>query len=84
MSQSVSSQKNSSLSARQRKTEGLPMHDFPTLGELMEPPSPEVRLRAIRTAVTCSTILNELRKLGDDFQALSDALHISNNQEQSL
>ena len=82
MSQSVSLQKNSSLSARQRKT--LPLHDFPTLGELMESPSPEVHLRAIRTAVTCSTKLNELRKLGDDVQALSDALYINNNQEKYL
>ena len=57
----------------------LPMHDFPTLGELMESPNPDIRLRAIRTALTCSTKLNELRKLGDDVQALSDALYINNH-----
>ena len=77
MSQSVSLQKNSSLSARPRNS--LPMHDFPTLGELMESPNPDIRLRAIRTALTCSTKLNELRKLGDDVQALSDALDINNH-----
>ena len=82
MSQSVSLQKNSSLSARQPKT--LPILDVPKFGELMESPSPEVHLRAIRTAVTCSTKLNELRKLGDDVQALSDALYITNNQEKYL
>ena len=80
MSQSVSLQKNSSLSARQRKT--LPMHNFPTLGELMESPSPDIRLRAIRTAVTWSTKLNELRKLGDAIQALSNALSIRTHEEE--
>ena len=82
MSQSVSLQKNSSLSARQPKT--LPILDVPKFGELMESHGSDVRLMAIRTAVTCSTKLNELRKLGDDVQALSDALYIDNNQEKYL
>ena len=82
MSQSDSKQKNSSLSARQRKT--LPILAVRTLGELMESFSPEFRLPAIRTALNYSTKLNELRKLGDDVQALSDALYINNNQEKSL
>ena len=77
MSQSVSLQNNSSLSARPRNT--LPMHDFLTLGELMESISPVLRLPAIRTAQIYSTKLNELRKLGDDVQALSDALYINNH-----
>ena len=77
MSQSVSLQKNSSLSARPRNA--LPIFAVPTLGELMESISPELRLPAIRIAVTCSTKLNELRKLGDDVQALSDALYINNH-----
>ena len=55
------------------------MHDFLTLGELMESISPELRLPAIRTAQIYSTKLNELRKLGDDVQALSDALYINNH-----
>ena len=80
MSQSDSKQKNSSLSARQRKT--LPILAVRTLVELMESFSPEFRLPAIRTALNYSTKLNELRKLGDDIQALSDALSIGTHQEE--
>ena len=82
MSQSDSKQKNSSRSARQRKT--LPILPVRTLGELMESFSPEFRLPAIRTALNYSTKLNELRKLGDDIQVLSNAQSIGTHQEEQL
>ena len=61
--------------------QGLALHAVSALFELMESPSPDIRLRAIRTVLSCSTKLNELRKLAGDVQALSDALYLNNNQE---
>ena len=59
--------------------QGIALHAVRALAELLESPNPDIRLRAIRTALSCSTKLNELRKLGDDVQALSDALYINNH-----
>ena len=59
--------------------QGLTLQAVRALGELMESPNPDVRLRAIRTALSCSAKLNELRKLGDDVQALTDALYVDNH-----
>ena len=61
----------------------LTLHAVLRLGDLIENPSPEIRLRAVRAILSCSTKFGEIRELHDQVQALEAALPIWTAQQKS-
>ena len=54
--------------------QGLTLQAILALGDALEDPNPDVRMRAIRTALSFSVKLNDIQKLKEDVQALEDSL----------
>ncbi len=54
------------------------------LGDLLESPNPEIRLRAVRAILSCSTKFGEIQELHDQVQALEATLPLWNAQRKSM
>ena len=54
--------------------QGLMLQAVLALGDSLEDPNPDIRMRVIRTALSFSVKLNDIHKLREEVQALEDAL----------
>ena len=54
--------------------QGLTLQAVLHLGDFLEHPNPDIRLRAIRAILSYSTKLNEIQQLQQEIQALEDSL----------
>ena len=54
--------------------QGLTLQAILALGDALEDPNPDIRMRAIRTALSFSVKLNDIQKLREEVQVLEDAL----------
>ena len=54
--------------------QGLTLQAILALGDALEDPNPDIRMRAIRTALSFSVKLNDIQKLREEVQVLEDSL----------
>ena len=54
--------------------QGLTLQAILALGDALENPNPDIRMRAIRTALSFSVKLNDIQKLREEVQVFEDAL----------
>ena len=60
--------------------QGLTLQAVQALAELLESPAPNIRLRAVRTALSYAVKLREIQDLGNEVQVLLDAIPLKTNR----
>ena len=57
--------------------QGVMLQAVLALADSLQDPNPEIRLRAIRTALNYSVKLNDIERLREELQAFEDSLNLS-------
>ena len=62
--------------------QGVMLQAVLALADSLQDPNPEIRLRAIRTALNYSVKVNDIESLRQDLQALEDSLNLSGDHNE--
>ena len=76
--------RNEALSLAQAELKGLTLKGAVVLAEMLEDPSPYIRLRAAQTAIAAGAKVNEQTNIQERIEHLSEAFHLQRSRKPLL